>query len=157
MGAARQPERADLVAHDGDRRHAQVLDIHSYRQQARHQRPVDHAGGLVVIAARDHDLPPAHDGPARSAELGREFGRDLDVGEPRHAVAPEERPAPALAPDEAHGQRGAVLDLLVRPDFHVGLDDTALAYSTKSAMTTPSARNAFARTTLLRPITASLT
>ena len=84
-----------------------------------------------MVAARDHDPPPAHDGSARGAQLGRELGRDLDVGETRDAVAPEERAAPALAPDEAHGQRGAVLDLLVRPDLDVGLDHAALAYSAK--------------------------
>ena len=82
-----------------------------------------------MVTTRDHDPPSADDGPAGGAS--RELECDLDVGEPRHAVAAEERPAPPLAPDEAHGQRRAVLDFLVRPDFHIGLDDTSLADSTE--------------------------
>src|SRR5262249_38096221 len=88
---------------------------------------VDHAGRLVMIPARDYDATPADDGAAGRAELGGELRGDLDVGEAGDTVAAEERAAPALTPDQAHGQGGAVLDLLVGPDLDVGLDHAGLA------------------------------
>src|SRR5262249_23686410 len=86
-----------------------------------------HAGRLVMIPARDHDPPPADDGAAGRAELGRELRRHLDVGEAGDTVAAEERAAPALPPDQTHGEGGAVLDPLVGPDLDRGLDHAPLA------------------------------
>ena len=77
---------------------------------------------LVIMVRR---LPTV--APKAAPELGRELGRDLDVGEPGNPVPPEDRAAPPVGPDEAHGEGGAVLDLLVRPDLGVGLDGGRLA------------------------------
>ena len=47
---------------------------------------------------------------------------DLVAGQPGDAVPAEEAARPALAPDEAHREGGAVFHLLRRPDLDVGVD-----------------------------------
>src|SRR5215471_14193370 len=131
MSASGQSQRRDLIADHGNGRHSEILHVDAHGEQAGHQRAIDHAGRLVVIAACDHDPSAANDGSAGRAELGRELWGDFDVGETGDAVPTEERTAPPLAPDQAHGKGGAVLDLLVGPDLDVGLDDAGLADPTK--------------------------
>src|SRR5258705_1045166 len=84
-----------------------------------------------MVATRDHDASPAHNGARGGPQLGREFRGDFDVGKPGDPVTAEERSAPSLTPDEAHGERRAVLYLFVRPDLDVRFDHTGFADSTE--------------------------
>ncbi len=83
-----------------------------------------------MVAARDHDSVAPDGGTESGSELGRELRGHLDVGQAGDPVPPEERPTPPLAPHEAHGQGGAVLDLLVGPDLDIGLDHAAFPDAT---------------------------
>src|SRR5207248_1613779 len=56
----------------------------------------------------------------------RELRREVDVHEPGDAEAAEQRAPPLRAPDEARGHDRAALDLLVRPDLHLGTHPGAL-------------------------------
>src|SRR6266478_2092948 len=90
VGSAGQSEGRNLIAHHRKRRYPEILNIYADGQQAGHEGTIDHARRLVMVPARDHNPPPAHDGAGRGPQLCGKLGRYLDIGEPRNSVAAEE-------------------------------------------------------------------
>ena len=71
--------------------------------------------------------PARERGPEGDREPGRDLGGQVDVDEPRDAVAFEEPRGRARLPDQALVDLRAALDLLVRVDAHAGHEHALLA------------------------------
>src|SRR5207237_9949605 len=83
-------------------------------------RALEDPGRAVLVAVHRHRRAGLDRRRVRRAEARGELRREVDVHEAGHAEAAEERAAALRSPDEARSDDGAALDLLVRPDLHVG-------------------------------------
>ncbi len=108
------------VAGDGGGHGAEVEDVGADGHEAGDDGALHHAGDAAGIAGGDHLRAGFEIGAVGGAELGGELRGDLHVGEPADAVGAEEHAGPLRAPDQAHGDFGAALGVLVGPDADFG-------------------------------------
>ena len=90
---------------------------------ARFERP----RGAARVAARRDDRALLERGAVGHREPDRDLGRDVDVGEPAHAAAAEQRARAAALPHDRRVDDRAGLDGLERVDLHARVDDRVLA------------------------------
>ena len=106
------------VSRHGGGRDPQVGDVHAGRRQTGDDRALDHAAGVRRVAARDDPVAAAERCPERSRQPDRGLGRQVDVHEPRRAVATERRARGPRLPDDVLVDLCSGLDLLERVDPH---------------------------------------
>ena len=100
----------------------QVGDVHARRRQTGDDRALDHPARVRRVTARDDAVAAAQRRPERGREPHRGLRRQVDVDEPRGAVAPERRAGGSRLPDDVLVDLRAGLDLLERVDPYPGKD-----------------------------------
>ncbi len=116
-----------LVAIDRRQRHPQVGDRTAGRHQAGQHCPLDHARGGMGISARDHARAFGQHRAEGGAQPRSHIRSDVDVDQPRHAVATEDGGDSARLPDQVGADRRSGLDCLERVDLHARAEHGLLA------------------------------
>src|SRR6266849_706168 len=70
--------------------------------------------------------PLGQNGPINSSKLGSKLRSQINIDQSAHSIAAKETPSSLQAPDDARIYHSSGLDLLIRPDLDIGLDNCAI-------------------------------
>ena len=125
------PSCTVLVAHAEPRhrhgRHFEVDHVGPGGVEAHYQRLLQDPGGAAGVPGNGDGGAPGHARGKGHGQAHRQFGGDVDIGEARDPVAPEQVARPPRLPHDRRVDDGAVLDRLEREHLDAGVHHGVLA------------------------------
>src|SRR5579875_531409 len=120
---------ADKVTHYRQRHLVSIMHIHTSRGQTGDNGALNHARGAVRVTIDAHRRAFGQNRTVGSTQFGSELRCEIDIDQASHAIAAKEATSALRTPDDAGVNDGSGLNLLIRPDFDIRLDNRSLLYN----------------------------
>src|SRR5579875_1490674 len=120
---------ADEVTYYRQRHLISIMHIHASRGQTGDNGALNHTRGAVRVTIDAYHRAFGQNRTVGRTQLGSELRCEIDIDEASHAIAAKETTSALRTPDDAGVNNGPGLNLLIRPDFDIRLDNCALLYN----------------------------